>query len=55
MAIVLVFLAILLIGGIILLRRLGGGSFPWLQFYTKGKESGFVFKEINLLRRMAVW
>ena len=54
MAIVLAFFAILLVGGIILLRRLGGGSFPWLQFYTKGKESGFIFKEINLLPRMAV-
>ena len=54
MVIVFAILAVLLIGGIIFLRRLGGGSFPWLQFYTKGKESGFVFKEINLLRRMAV-
>ncbi len=36
------------------LRRAGGGNFPWLQFYTKGKESGFSFHEINLLRRVAV-
>ncbi len=37
-----------------LLRRAGGGSFPWVQFYLKGKESGFTFKEVNLLRRIAV-
>jgi c-di-GMP-binding flagellar brake protein YcgR len=38
----------------IMLRRAGGGRFPWLQFYLKGRESGFVFWEINLLRRVAV-
>ena len=37
-----------------MLRRAGGGRFPWIQFYTKGKESGFNFGELNLLRRMAV-
>jgi c-di-GMP-binding flagellar brake protein YcgR len=37
-----------------LLRRAGGGRFPWLQFFLKGRESGFRFREINLLRRMAV-
>jgi hypothetical protein len=26
----------------------------WLQFYAKGKDSGFSFKEIELLRRLAV-
>ena len=36
------------------LRRAGGGNFPWLQFFTKGKESGFSFREINLLRKIAV-
>lgn len=39
---------------VVVLRRLGGGSFPWIQFYTKGKESGFSFHEINLLRKVAV-
>ena len=38
----------------IFLRRAGGGSFPWVQFYLKGKESGFSFREVNLLRRVAV-
>lgn len=41
-------------GAAILLRRAGGGSFPWIQFYTKGKESGFNFRELNLLRKVAV-
>ena len=26
----------------------------WVQFYTKGKDSGFSFKEIELLRRLAI-
>jgi len=34
--------------------KAGGGSFPWLHFYAKGKESGFTFKEVNLLRIVAV-
>ncbi len=36
------------------MRKAGGGSFPWLHFYAKGKESGFTFKEVNLLRIVAV-
>ncbi len=43
-----------LIAIIAVLRRAGGGNFPWVQFYLKGRESGFRFREINLLRRMAV-
>jgi len=46
--------AFLSVAAIIILRRAGGGRFPWLQFYLKGRESGFVFHEINLLRRVAV-
>ena len=52
-----IFLLILLLAvvtGIILLRKAGGGKFPWVQFYLKGKESGFSFNEVNLLRRVAV-
>ena len=41
-------------GAFFILRRLGGRKFPWVQFYIRGKESGFSFKEINLLRRIAV-
>ena len=32
----------------------GGGNFPWMQFYAKGRESGFSMKEIHLLRKVAV-
>jgi c-di-GMP-binding flagellar brake protein YcgR len=39
---------------IVILRRAGGGNFPWIQFYTKGKESGFNFRELGMLRRVAV-
>lgn len=39
---------------LIWLRKAGGGNFPWIQFYTKGKESGFTMKECNLLRKVAV-
>jgi c-di-GMP-binding flagellar brake protein YcgR len=54
---VLIILLIVLVGslvGILILRKLGGGSFPWLHFYSKGKEAGFSIKEINLLRKVAV-
>jgi len=50
----LVLVLFLLLIGYVFLRRLGGGSFPWIHFYATGKESGFTFKEINLLRRIAV-
>ena len=39
---------------VIYLRVAGHGSFPWIQFYAKGKESGFSFREIGLLRRVAI-
>lgn len=45
---------VLLIIGYAALRKAGGGNFPWLHFYAKGKESGFTFKEVNLLRKVAV-
>ncbi len=56
MILIVVLLAIALIAvlAIILLRRAGGGRFPWLQFYLKGREAGFVFHEINLLRRVSI-
>jgi hypothetical protein len=52
--IVVLALAFIAVLGLILLRRAGGGRFPWLQFYMRGREAGFVFREINLLRRVAV-
>ena len=51
---VIFLLSALVAGAYIFLRRAGGGRFPWVQFYLKGKESGFTFKEVNLLRRIAV-
>jgi len=54
MWIILVILAAALFLFIFILRRLGGGNFPWFQFYVKGRESGFYFKEVNLLRKVAV-
>ncbi|WP_319562305.1 PilZ domain-containing protein [Marispirochaeta sp.] len=50
----LVILLVTLLIFILFLRHAGGGSFPWIHFYTKGKESGFSFREINLLRKVAV-
>jgi c-di-GMP-binding flagellar brake protein YcgR len=47
----LAFIAVL---ALVLMRRAGGGRFPWMQFYMKGRESSFTFREINLLRRIAV-
>jgi c-di-GMP-binding flagellar brake protein YcgR len=52
--IILTVIAGLLVLSILVLRRLGGGSFPWLKFYVRGRESGFSFKEVNLLRKVAV-
>jgi c-di-GMP-binding flagellar brake protein YcgR len=46
--------ALLLAGFIWFIQRNGGFRFPWLQFYVKGKESGFRFRELNLLRHVAV-
>jgi c-di-GMP-binding flagellar brake protein YcgR len=54
LAIILIAIAFLAVLSLIILRRAGGGRFPWLQFYLKGRESGFEFREINLLRRVAV-
>lgn len=44
----------LLLSFFVYLRVAGRGSFPWIQFYTKGKESGFAFRQINLLRKVAI-
>jgi c-di-GMP-binding flagellar brake protein YcgR len=48
-------------GGVFLLivnaRSRGMGGIiqgDWIQFYAKGKDSGFSFKELELLRRLAV-
>lgn len=56
MALIILF-AVLLIAFLvfyIVLRRMGGGHFPWIKFYSKGKDAGFAFSEIHLLRKVAV-
>ncbi|AFG38245.1 flagellar brake protein [Spirochaeta africana] len=45
-------LLLAVIGVAVLISR-GGFRFPWVQFYVKGKESGFSFKEVSLLRKVA--
>lgn len=52
--IIICLLALAIFGFFLFLRKLGGGKFPWIQFYTKGRESNFSFGEINLLRKVAV-
>jgi c-di-GMP-binding flagellar brake protein YcgR len=50
-------LVIIAVSGIIMLILSRSGkkeSASWFQFYAKGKELGFSFKEIELLRRIAV-
>ncbi|MDR1566834.1 MAG: PilZ domain-containing protein [Treponema sp.] len=42
------------LGMIVLSMTNKGKSASWLQFYAKGKDAGFSFKEIELLRRLAV-
>jgi len=56
MAIIIVLTVLLLVFTVffIILRKLGGGSFPWIRFYSKGKDAGFAFSEIHLLRKVAV-
>ncbi len=51
MLIALAILGALLIAGVLFLRVAGGGRFPWISFYAKGREAGFTFREIGLLRR----
>ena len=52
--IILLIPAAIVIAIFIYLRIAGHGSFPWFQFYTKGKESGFSFREVGLLRKIAI-
>jgi c-di-GMP-binding flagellar brake protein YcgR len=59
----LVFLIVIVVIGVFVFiaffGRKGGGKDKekknnWVQFYAKGKDSGFSFKEIDLLRRLAI-
>lgn len=46
-------LVLIIIVRIMLVRR-GGHSFPWLQFYIRGKEAGFRMAEIGNLQRLVM-
>ena len=54
MIIVLIIIGCFFLVLMILVARGGGLGFPWVEFYLRGKESGFKFSEINVLRRVAV-
>ncbi len=54
MWIVLGILFLLIVAFVVFVQHSGGFGFPWVQFYVRGKESGFKFRELNLLRRVAV-
>ncbi|MBA7647253.1 hypothetical protein ES703_55025 [subsurface metagenome] len=54
MWIFLLIIPLLAVSAFAFLRIAGHGRFPWIQFYTKGKESGFTVREINLLRKVAI-
>jgi hypothetical protein len=45
---------VIVLGLMILVAGGGGIRFPWVEFYLRGKESGFKIREINLLRKVAV-
>jgi hypothetical protein len=51
---VLLIVAIVIITAFFIISRTRVGKFPWIQFFLKGKESGFTFREINLLRKIAI-
>jgi c-di-GMP-binding flagellar brake protein YcgR len=54
MWIIVVVVATIVVGVFIYLRVAGHGRFPWVQFYAKGRESGFSMQEIHLLRKIAI-
>jgi c-di-GMP-binding flagellar brake protein YcgR len=50
----IIVIAVLGVVMLILSRSNKGKKVSWLQFYAKGKDAGFSFREIELLRRLAV-
>ena len=51
-----VLISIIIVSGVVMLvlSLANKGKSGWIHFYAKGKDSGFSFKEIELLRRLAV-
>ncbi|MCL2791561.1 MAG: PilZ domain-containing protein [Spirochaetaceae bacterium] len=54
MSILFIFIIVILVVVIVLIRMFSSDNFPWIQFYARGRESGFSLNEINLLRRVAI-
>jgi c-di-GMP-binding flagellar brake protein YcgR len=54
MWVILLIVAAVVAVAFLLLRMVSRGHFPWVQFYAKGKESGFGLHEIHLLRKIAI-
>jgi c-di-GMP-binding flagellar brake protein YcgR len=54
MWVILLIVAAVVAVAFLLLRMVSRGRFPWVQFYAKGKESGFGLHEIHLLRKIAI-
>ena len=54
MSILFGIIIIILITTVIIIRMFSSDNFPWVQFYSRGRESGFTMQEINLLRKVAV-
>ncbi len=52
--ILVITVAILGLFAVLTLRSNEKKRYSWLQFYAQGKDAGFSFKEIELLRRVAV-
>ncbi|MCL2294218.1 MAG: PilZ domain-containing protein [Spirochaetes bacterium] len=54
MSILLILIIAILIAVIVLIKLFASDKFPWIQFYARGRESGFNLSEINLLRKVAI-
>ena len=54
MVAIIVILGCVFLALMIFVVRGGGLGFPWVEFYLRGKESGFGFGEINVLRKVAL-
>ena len=54
MAVLVVVILVLGLGYLLISRSRKDKSGNWVQFFAKGKDAGFAFKEIELLRRLAI-
>jgi c-di-GMP-binding flagellar brake protein YcgR len=54
LAVLVVVILVLGLGYLLISRSRKDKSGNWVQFFAKGKDAGFAFKEIELLRRLAI-